>query len=91
MTKTETKLPFVAGERVLLRPDKADEKTAGGILLPDAARNDPDTGIVLATGDSDGKYMGQRVYFLPYAKVVIDVDGEKLAIVKIEDIVAFEA
>jgi chaperonin GroES len=48
------------GDRIVVRREAAEEKTAGGILLPDAARNKPQRGTVLAVGPGKMKPDGTR-------------------------------
>ncbi len=65
------------GDRVVVRRDESEEKTAGGLYLPDTAKNKPSRGVVVSVGDGkmldDGtraKFTvqeGDRVLFLSYA------------------------
>jgi len=48
------------GDRIIVRRQVADEKTAGGILLPDAAKNKPQRGVVVAVGPGKMKPDGSR-------------------------------
>ena len=79
-------------------PDKAEEKTAGGLVLPPSSIDDqkPETATVLKLGDGklkDGTYdfkvkVGDRVYFKKYSPDELEVDGEKYLLVDGEDILA---
>ena len=78
------------GDRVLLRPSEAEEKSSGGIVLPDSARKRPQEGTVLAVGSGqvmkDGTRValtvkvGDVVIYSKYAGTEVRVDGEDLVI-----------
>ncbi|MSR47911.1 MAG: co-chaperone GroES [Planctomycetes bacterium] len=86
------------GENVLVRRIEAEEKTKGGILLPDAAKEKPKEGIVVAVGDGklldDGKRAtiavaaGNRVIFSSYAGNEVKVDGQEYLLIAESDILA---
>jgi chaperonin GroES len=86
------------GDKIVVRRLDAEEKTPGGIVLPDAARERPQQGRVLSVGDgrliSGGKRApnqvgeGDKVVFLNYAGTEVSVDGEELLILKEDDILA---
>jgi len=85
------------GDRVLLKPLEAEEKTKGGIILPDTAKEKPQEGKVVAVGKGkveDGKVqplevkVGDKVLYGKYSGTEIKVDGDELLIVKEEDILA---
>jgi chaperonin GroES len=86
------------GDKVVVRRLDAEEKTAGGILLPDAAQQKPQEGRVLSVGDgrliAGGKRAahqvreGDKVVFLTYAGMEVSVDGNDLLILREEDILA---
>ena len=83
-------------DRVLVRRIVVDEKTAGGIIIPDSAQEKPAEGEVLAvrTGgrDEDGKIhsldvsKGDRVLFGKFGGTEVKLDGEELLIMKESDI-----
>ena len=83
-------------DRVIVKQQQAEEKTASGIVLPDAAREKPTRGEVLAVGpgkaDDDGKRhpvavtAGEVVYYGKYSGTDVEVDGEKLVILRESDI-----
>ncbi|MGN6549249.1 MAG: co-chaperone GroES [Pararhizobium sp.] len=83
-------------DRVLVRRIEADEKTAGGIIIPDTAKEKPQEGEVLAVGpgarDDSGKLIaldvrqGDRVLFGKWSGTEIRIDGEDLLIMKESDI-----
>lgn len=86
------------GDRVLIKRLEAEEKTAGGIVLPDTAKEKPKRGIVQAVGDGRLLDSGERsklqvakddqVLFSSYAGTEIKVDGEELLILDEGDILA---
>ncbi|HEX3148773.1 MAG TPA: co-chaperone GroES [Gemmataceae bacterium] len=85
-------------DKILVERVEAEEKTAGGILLPDSAREKPKQGKVLATGDGkvldNGKRStfqvkkGDRVLFTSYAGSEVSVDGKDYLIMTEEDVLA---
>ncbi len=86
------------GNRVVVEPTEQDEITAGGIVLPETAKEKPQKGKVLSAGpgerDDDGKYIpmdvkvGDIVLFAKYAGTEIKVDGKKLLILRESDLLA---
>lgn len=86
------------GENVVVRPIEPEEVTAGGIVLPDSARERPRQGRVLSVGDGklleDGSRAahdvseGDRVIYSQYAGTEVEVEGEELLILREEDILA---
>lgn len=86
------------GNRLVVEPLEAEEITAGGIVLPETAKEKPQKGIVLSTGpgerDDKGKRIemdvqaGDTVLYAKYAGTEIKVDGKKLLILKENDILA---
>jgi len=89
------------GNRVVVEPIEQEEVTAGGIVLPETAKEKPQKGKVLSIGpgerDEDGKRIpmdvapGDMVLFAKYAGTEIKVDGKKLLILKESDILAIVA
>ena len=85
-------------DKVIVRRLDAEEKTKGGIILPETAKEKPREGIVKAVGDGklldNGKRAsiqvksGDRVIFSSYAGTEIKVDGDELLILGEEDILA---
>ena len=83
-------------DRVLIRRVEAEEKTAGGIIIPDTAKEKPMEGEVVAVGpgarDESGKIQaldvkaGDRVLFGKWSGTEIKLDGEDLIIMKESDI-----
>ncbi len=83
-------------DRVLVRRVEADEKTAGGIIIPDSAKEKPQEGEVVAAGSGvksdDGKVTpldvkaGDRILFGKWSGTEVKIDGEDLIIMKESDI-----
>ena len=83
-------------DRVLVRRIEAEEKTKGGIIIPDTAKEKPQEGEVLAVGpggrDEAGKLIpidfkvGDRVLFGKWSGTEVKLDGEELLIMKESDI-----
>jgi chaperonin GroES len=79
------------GNRVVVEPTEQEEITAGGIVLPETAKEKPQKGKVLS---ADGKYIpmdvkaGDLVLFAKYAGTEIKVDGKKLLILRESDLLA---
>ena len=85
-------------DRVLVKQSEAEEKTAGGIVLPDSAQEKPQRGKVIATGS--GKLLdsgergtlsvkkGDEVFYGKYAGSEVEVDGETYVILRESDILA---
>jgi chaperonin GroES len=85
-------------DRVVIKQIEAEEKTAGGIVLPDTAKEKPQRGKVLAAGDGkvgdDGKRVpldvaeGDEVLYSKYGGTDIVVDGEDLLVLRESDVLA---
>ena len=83
-------------DRVLVRRIEQDQKTAGGIIIPDSAQEKPQEGEVVAAGagsrGDDGKLSpldvkaGNRILFGKWSGTEVKVDGEELLIMKESDI-----
>jgi len=86
------------GDRVLVRPSEEEERSAGGIMLPDTARKRPQEGKVLAVGAGralkDGKRValsvkvGETVVYSKYAGTEVKVEGDDLVILDEDSILA---
>lgn len=84
------------GDRILVEAVEQEETIAGGLLLPETAKEKPQQGNVLAVGagrrDDDGKRIpmdvevGNKVLFAKYAGTEIKLNGKKLLIMKETDI-----
>lgn len=80
-------------DRVIVKADAAEEKTAGGIIIPDTAKEKPQRGTVVAagTGKKDEPVtvkIGDTVLYGKYAGTEITIDGQDLLIMRESDILA---
>lgn len=86
------------GSRVVIEPIEQEEITAGGIVLPETAKEKPQQGNVMAIGPGDRDDKGQRIamdvavgdkiLFAKYSGTEIKLDGKKLLIMRESDILA---
>ena len=78
------------GERVVVKPEKEEEKTKGGIYLPDtASKEKPQKGEVIAVGpDFKGVKKGDKVIFAKYGGTEIKMDEEDYLILSTDDVLA---
>lgn len=94
--KTQIQTIHPLGDRVLIKQSEAQTKSAGGILLPENAKEKPREGIVIALGTGklldDGTRSefsvetGDRVLFSPYAGAPVKHEGEEFLVVREEEI-----
>lgn len=75
---------------VLIKVTETEEKTAGGIVIPDSAKEKPKDGEVIgiATGASDEINIGDRVIYKEFSGTEITYEGEKYLLVPVADIFA---
>ena len=88
-------------DRVLVRRVEGEEKTKGGLIIPDSAKEKPAEGEVIATGDGARKDSGElidmavkagdRVLFGKWSGTEVTIDGEELLIMKESDILGIMA
>ena len=88
------------GDRVVVKPSPQEEKTKGGIVLPDTAKEKPQKGQVVAVGQGKLLENGQRValevkvgdkvIYSKYGGTEVKVDGEEYLILRESDILAVE-
>ena len=86
------------GDRVVIRREESEERTAGGLFLPDSAKNKPSRGVVVSVGDGrmldDGTRStfqvqeGDRVIFLSYAGEEFKVGDNEFLLMRESDILA---
>jgi len=86
------------GDRVIVKPMEAEEKTKGGIILPDTAKEKPIEGTIVAAGPGkvadDGKLIkmevkvGDKVLYGKYSGTEVTVEGEEYLIMRESDIFA---
>jgi len=98
-TKKRTKVTLQPlGDKVVVERDSTEEKTAGGIYIPDAAKDKPARGTIIAVGTGKllddgtrGKMQvkkGDRVLFTSYAPETIKLDDDELLLMSETDILA---
>ncbi|MBV8840265.1 MAG: co-chaperone GroES [Alphaproteobacteria bacterium] len=88
-------------DRVVVRRIEADQKTKGGIIIPDTAKEKPSEGEIIAVGpggrDENGKLIpidlkaGDRVLFGKWSGTEVKIDGEDLLIMKESDVMGVVA
>jgi chaperonin GroES len=98
-TLTKTLKPLE--DRILVRPEEAEETTASGIVIPDTAKEKPQEGTVLAVGpgkrSDSGDLLpmevaeGDRVIYSKYGGTEITIDGQDLLILSARDVLAVVA
>lgn len=78
------------GDLVLVRPIEAKEQTAGGLYLPDTARETPAEGTVLAVGADvgNGVVVGDRVIYKQFAGDELTVGEDKVRLIPVADLLA---
>ena len=86
------------GGRVIVEPTEQEEKTAGGIILPETAKEKPQEGKVIAAGPGDRNedgdriamevQVGDKVLYAKYSGTEIKLDGKKVLILRESDILA---
>jgi chaperonin GroES len=96
-TKSKTRLSPL-GDRIVVRPIEREEVTKGGIILPDTAKEKPQEGEIVAVGPGkladDGTRIamdvkvGDKVIYAKYAGTEVEIDDEKLMIMRESDIMA---
>ena len=85
-------------DRIVVEPIEQEEVTAGGIILPETAKEKPQQGTVIAAGpgrtDDDGKRVamevkvGDKVLYAKYSGTEIKLDGKKVLILRESDVLA---
>ena len=85
-------------DRILVKRVAEEEKTAGGLFIPDSAKEKPSRGEIIAVGhgklDNDGKRVplevkaGEKILFGKYAGTEIKLDGEEHIILREDDVLA---
>jgi chaperonin GroES len=78
-------------DRVMVKLEKNEAKTAGGIIIPDTAQEKTQSGVVVEVGDDKDVIKvkaGQKVMYDKYAGTQVKIDGEDHLILKMSDIIA---
>ena len=81
------------GDRVVVEPVEAEQKTASGIIIPDTAKEKPSQGVVVAVPDANedkkpSLKVGDKVLYGKYAGTEITIDGKEYLIMNESDILA---
>ncbi len=78
------------GARVLVKPLEQDNKTASGLLLPESAKEKPQTGVVIAVGDDEEIKLkvNDKVLFAKYTGSEFKFDGTEYLLMEADDILA---
>lgn len=79
------------GDRVLLKTEAGEEKTSGGLFIPQTAQEKTQTAVVSAIGDDTDTItvkVGDRVMYDKYAGTQVKIDGDEYLIVSFSDIIA---
>ena len=82
------------GDRILLKVEAAETKTAGGLIIPDTAQEKTQVAKVIAVGDDKDVIKvkkGDRVMYDKYAGTSVKIDGDDHLVVKMQDIIAIAA
>jgi chaperonin GroES len=78
-------------DRVMVKLEKNEAKTAGGIIIPDTAQEKTQSGVVVEVGDDKDVIKvkaGQKVMYDKYAGTQVKIDGEDHLILKMSDLIA---
>jgi len=78
-------------DRVIVKLEKNEAKTAGGIIIPDTAQEKTQTGVVVEVGDDKEAIKvkaGQKVMYDKYAGTQVKIDGVEHLILKMADVIA---
>ncbi|MBI1370599.1 MAG: co-chaperone GroES [Planctomycetes bacterium] len=86
------------GDRVIVQPEAAEERTAAGLYLPETAKEKPMVGIIIAAGpgamNEDGERTpltvkkGDKVVYGKYSGNEVEIDGEKVVILRESELLA---
>ncbi|MGB9639877.1 MAG: co-chaperone GroES [Anaerolineales bacterium] len=78
------------GTRVLIKPLEQESKTASGLYIPETAKDKPQTGVVIAIGDSEDIKLkvNDKVLFAKYSGTEFKLDGEEYLLMECTDVLA---
>ncbi len=78
------------GTRVLIKPLDQESKTASGLYIPETAKEKPQTGVVIAVGDSEEVCLkvNDKVLFPKYTGTEFKIDGEEYLLMECSDVLA---
>lgn len=83
------------GDRVLVEVAEAEEKTAGGIIIPDSAKEKPQKGVIVAVGPGKKKdepmtvKVGDKVLYGKYSGTEISIEGKEYQIMRQDDLLGY--
>lgn len=83
------------GQHIIVKPIEKEKITGSGIIIPDSATNKPCKGTVVSAGNGDSHNPvevkpGDTVHFSEHAGTPVEIDGEKLKVLKMRDVYAHE-
>ncbi|MFP4364706.1 MAG: co-chaperone GroES [Spirochaetia bacterium] len=78
------------GDRVLVKIELGEEKSAGGIIIPQTAQEKTQTGVISAVGESEDITVktGDKVMYDKYAGTSVKIEGDEFLILQIADVLA---
>ena len=79
------------GERILIKPIESEERTKGGIYIPESAKENKKQGEIIETGkkaDELGLKKGDRIIYGGYSHEEIEINGDKFIILELKDVLA---
>ena len=78
------------GDRVLIKLEEVEEKSAGGLFIPQTAQEKTQSGLIEAVGDDETITVkpGQKVMYDKYAGSPITIDGREMLLVRMADVMA---
>jgi chaperonin GroES len=78
------------GDRILVKPAESEQKTKGGIYIPDTAKEKTQEGVVIAVGDDEEIKVkkNDRVMYDKYAGTTVNIDGDDHLIMRMDDVLA---
>lgn len=78
------------GTRVVIKATEGESKTASGLYIPETAKEKPQTGLVMAVGDSEDVKLkvGDKVLFAKYTGTEFKLDGEEYLLMECGDVLA---
>lgn len=78
------------GARVLIQPLEQESKTSSGLLLPETAKEKPQTGVVVAVGDDEEIKLkvNDKVLFAKYTGTEVKLDGQEYLLMECSDVLA---
>ncbi len=78
-------------DKIVIKPDEAEKKSAGGILIPETAIDKPVTGVVVACGPGTQEErmqatIGDHVFYSKFSGTEIELDAEKFLVMRVEEV-----